>query len=316
MDRTAAALVVCLALALVAVPPASAEHGSPSNFTIIPYDHQPGIGDATYEQHATAPVSIEYLDYIGATWKEGGFTGCAATNIDTFGIDRDNDQPGTATDEGLAQYVESSEVGEDEFVANFYEKDAAFGTSTNLAAGDEFVSVTENCFDNPGDPGWYQIQSSIGGTAPNGTYIEATDVSHYFYVCDCAGEQAARQQLGPPPSEPTPTPSPTATADPTPTRTPPEGTPFPSPTPTATPKQATATPGPATDAGGGGSGSDAVSTSGEAGTPSATGTPTATPPDWDEYVRETPTVGSGPGFGGVAALVALAAAAMLALRRR
>jgi PGF-CTERM protein len=334
MERLVSTLLVCcLALALVAAAPAGAEHGSPSNFTAIPYDHTPGASDVTYEQHAVSPVSFDYLDYIGATWQEGSFAGCGAANSDTFGIDRDNDAPGTKTDEGLAQYVEESKVDEDQFVADFYEKDDAIGSSTNLAKGDEFVSVTTNCFTNPAEPGWYQIKSSIGGTAPNGSYIEAKDISHYFYICDCANEQEARKKLGPPPSEPqqTATASPTATAEPTPTRTPPEdGTPFPSPTPTATPKQSTSAPGGATansadagtatqggDAGStGGAGSDGGSGSAGSGSTAPSESPTATGESWDSYVRETPTVADGPGFGGVTALFALVAAALVALRRR
>ncbi|WP_286670839.1 PGF-CTERM sorting domain-containing protein [Halorarius litoreus] len=327
MDRLRPTLLVCvLAVALLlAAAPAGADHGSPSNFTVVAHDTEPGIDDATYEQHATAPITIEYLDYIGASWEEGGFTGCGPANSDTFGIDRGNDDPGTTTDEGLAQYVEESKVDGDQFVADFYEEDDAFGSSTNLARGDEFVSVTTNCFDNPSEPGWYQIHSSIGGTAPNGSYVEATDISHYFYVCECANEKQARQQLGPPPSAATPTPtaSPTPTAEPTPTRTPPaEGTPFPSPTPTATPKQSTPTPVPATaesaastSAPDSGSGGSAGASDGGSGA-TAAGSPTPTSEDWASYVRETPTVGSGPGFGGVVALAALVAAALLALRRR
>jgi PGF-CTERM protein len=336
MDRLVATLVLCgLALALVAAAPAGAEHGSPSNFTAIPYDHTPGASDVTYEQHAVAPVSFEYLDYIGARWDEGSFAGCGAANSETFGIDRDDDAPGTETDEGLAQYVEESKVDEDQFVADFYEKDDAIGSSTNLAKGDEFVSVTTNCFTNPAEPGWYQIRSSIGGTAPNGTYIEAKDVSHYFYICDCANEQEAREKLGPPPSEPqqTATASPTATAEPTPTRTPPaDGTPFPSPTPTPTPKQSTPTPASATagnagtatasqDAGGAGSNGGGQPGGSAGGSGSGAGaaessSPTATSESWDSYVRETPTVAGGPGFGSVTALLALVAAALVALRRR
>lgn len=327
MTRLPSTVLVCLlAMALLAVAaPAGAEHGSPSNFTVVAHDTEPGMDDATYEQHATAPITIEYLDYIGASWKEGGFTGCGAANSETFGIDRDGDAPGTTTDEGLAQYVEETRIDEDQFVADFYEEDDAFGSSTNFAKGDEFVSVTTDCFDNPSKPGWYQVRSSIGGTAPNGSYVEATDISHYFYICECANEKQARQQLGPPPSAATPTPtaSPSPTAEPTPTRTPPpEGTPFPSPTPTATPKQSTPTPGSATvenaastsvpESGS----SEGVEPNDSGGVAAESGTPTTTSQDWASYVRETPTVGSGPGFGGIGALAALFAAGLVALRRR
>lgn len=75
-----------------------------------------------------------------------------------------NDAPGTRPDDGLTQYVESSTANEDVFRADFYDEDDAFGTSTNLKEGDEFVSFTKNCFDSPSEPGWYQMRASLAGT--------------------------------------------------------------------------------------------------------------------------------------------------------
>jgi len=334
MNRVAVALLLLVAAALgvagllaATASPAAADHGGKSNYTVIPYDRGPGTQDATYQQHATAPMTFEYLDYIGATWHAGGFTGCGATNTEVFGIDRGDTHSGTRVDEDLTQYVEEADVGEDRFEANFYEEDDAIGTSTSLREGDEFVSVVTDCFDNPDAPGWYQIHSDIGGTAPNGTYIEATDVSHYFYVCECENEREAREQLGPPPSESTPTTTPTATAEPTPTRTPPEeGTPLPSPTSTPTPARTTATVTDATDAAGeavatatesGGSrdgGSETDSDDGNGSSSASASTPSPTPENWSNYTRQTPTVGRGPGLGPTVAVAALAAVALLAAR--
>lgn len=354
MDRAPARLVALLVVVAVAAAvgalaagpatgPAAADHGGKSNYTVVPHDRQPGDDRATYQQHAVAPISFEYLDYIGATWAEGGFTGCGATNSEVFAIDRGNDRPGTEYDEDLTQYIEEADVGEDRFYADFYEQDDAIGTSTHLYEGDEFVSVTTDCFDNPGVPGWYRITSDIGGTAPNGTYIEAADVSHYFAVCDCEDRAEAREQLGPPPSEPTPTPTPTARPEPTATRTPPEeGTPFPSPTATETsgrsPTTATGAPGQSGDGstagsesssdgsgggdgdgdGDGGGGDGGAAKRGDDGTAGGQGTAptaTATTESWDEYANETPSVGAGPGFGPLVAVLGLLVAALLAARR-
>lgn len=341
MDRSLAVLLALAIAALAVAAPVGADHGSRSNFTAIPHDRQPGLTDATYEQHATSPIAIEYLDYIGASWKEGGFTGCGAANSEVFGIDRGNDDPGTKTDHDLTQHVEETTVTEDRFVANFYEKSDAVGSSTHLNRGDEFVGLTKNCFDNPEQPGWYQIHSSIGGTAPNGTYVEATDVSHYFAICDCSSEEEARRTLGPPPSESTPTS--TATTQSTATRTPPaDGTPGPSSTSTAPRSSGTSTSAGATAAdgkqGGGsanGSGGDGDTGAGGAGdgesagddasaggagrpgsSSGSAGTTGSPPSDWDSYVRQTPTVAAGPGFGAPLSLVALLVAALLVLRRR
>lgn len=332
MDRYLAVVAVCcLAVAIAAVPPAGADHGSPSNFTVVPYDRNPGAQSATYEQHAVSPIGFQYLDYIEATWQEGSFADCGATNSETFGIDRGNDAPGTQTDHDLKQHVEETTVTEDKFVANFYEKDDAVGSSTHFAKGDEFVSVTTDCFTNPQEPGWYQISSKIGGTAENGSYVEASDISHYFYICECSNEQEARKKLGPPPSESmatttaSATASATETAEPTPTRTPPdEGTPFPTPTATATLAETTGSGnGGAGDVGGtdeaggatagGSTGDDRTTT--ERGGGSGDASTATTSSDWESYVRETPTVSGGPGFGGVAALVAVLAAVLLARRR-
>lgn len=312
MKRTHAVLLgACLLAVAAAVAPVAASHGSQSNFTATPHDRQPGMTDATYEQHAVSPISFQRLDSLRATYEEGGFTGCGVSNSEVFGIDRKNDEPGTTIDHDLTQNAKKHEVGEDTFYVDFYDE-SDFGSSTNLAEGDEFVSLTENCFDNPAEPGWYQIESTIEGTAPNGSKITAHDVSHYFYVCDCAGEREARQTLGPPPSEPQSTATPTATPEPTPTRTPPsEGTPFPSPTPTPT-SQSSSTPTDAPDRDRSGASRTAAS-SGGGGQP-ATATPT--PENWDSYVKSTPTVGSGPGFGVAGSLVALLALALVGVRRR
>lgn len=328
MDRRPALLVAVLLLAAAGsiAAPVAADHGSPSNYTVYPHDRQPGMTDASYEQHATSPITIDYLDYIGATWKEGGFADCGATNSKEFGIDRGNDDPGRQTDHDLAQHVEEFTVNEDEFRADFYEKDDAVGSSTHLNAGDEFVGYTKNCFDNPDEPGWYQIHSSIGGTAPNGTYVEQTDVSHYFAICDCSNEREARSQLGPPPSESSGSRSQgdggTSTAAGTDD---PASSPDSTTTDTSTGDQSTA---PSTDGGGtatagtprsSGGTTDAGSDGGggpPAGGGGASGSPTPSADDWDSYVRETPTVADGPGFGPLLALLGLVGAALVAARRR
>jgi len=183
------------ATALPAVGASASPHGAQADFEVVPVDRQPGLADATYKQFSISPLDIEYLDFIEARWKEGGFAGCGPSNSEAFGIDRGNDDPGTSTDEGLTQYVKSSTVNEDVFRAEFYDQGDAFGTSTNLNEGDEFVSFTKNCFDNPAEPGWYQISASLAGTKPDGTYVEETTTSHYFAVCDCASREEAVETL-------------------------------------------------------------------------------------------------------------------------
>lgn len=50
------------------------------------------------------------------------------------------------------------------FRADFCDQDDALGTSTNLAASDEFISFTTDYFDNRAEPGWCQIDATVAGT--------------------------------------------------------------------------------------------------------------------------------------------------------
>jgi PGF-CTERM protein len=322
---------VVVSTTLLAGAASGSPHGARTDFEVVPVDRQPGLEDATYEQFSVSPIDIASLDYIVARWDEGGFTGCGPSNSEVFGIDRGNDADGTATDESLTQYVKSTTIDEDVFRADFYDEGDAFGRSTNLDAGDEFVSLTTNCFDNPSEPGWYQIEASLAGTKPDRTYVEETTTSHWFAVCDCADREEAVERLGPPPSadtptptpaptvSPTPTPTPTATVEPTPTRTPPEqGTPFPSPTPTSTPTpDPTPTPTSPTSAT---TPAPASATAADTAAPAVGATETVTPVSttgdgWAALNDRTPTASAGPGFGAVATLVGLLAGALLFARR-
>jgi len=314
---------------------ATTGHGGDGNLTWVMLTPQPGLEDGDMENYGVPPRGFRTVDYVSVTWIDGGFAGCGASNAEVFGIDRGNDDPGTEVDQSLFASIKSTKVNEDEFKADFYDEGDFGGSPPTFNEGDQLVGKTTSCIDTPRAPGWYQVRSTIA--SKNGNF-EAR--SHYFYVCDCANEQEARQQLGPPPSEPTPTsttsPTPTATPtptpEPTPTRTPPaEGTPFPSPTPTAT---TTPTPEPtptstaaATDAataagagassGGGGGESGAGSSAGDGESGGVAATPTATNPgDWSAIVERSPTASSGPGFGAVAAVAGILAAGRLARRER
>jgi len=304
---------------------AAADHGiEKGNFTVIP-SRQPGLDDGQLKSFGVPHRKIPAVDYLRATWQEGGFTGCGPSNSEAFGIDRGNDNPGTEIDESLTPKVKSTTVTENVFKADFYDEGDFGGSPPTFNEGDEFVNYVTGCIDTPEEPGWYQLQSTIAGQDG------ATKVnSHYFWVCDCANEQAAREKLGPPPSEPTPTPTPTPTAtatptptpEPTPTRTPPdEGTPFPSPTPTATATptptpgttpESTSTPAPtATVAAGEGNDAD-ENEAASAATPSPTATEAG---NWSDVVRRSPTAAEGPGFGAGIAVVAALVAGLLARRQ-
>jgi hypothetical protein len=349
MDRTQPLAVILLAVLVTAgvvgptlVGPAldggggvvAADHGTEEkgNFTVVP-SRQPGLDDGELKSFGVPNRGFEKIDFIRATWKEGGFAGCGASNTEAFGIDRGNDDPGTEIDESLASKVKSTTVNEDVFKANFYDEGDFGGSPPTLNEGDQFVNHVTGCIDTPDEPGWYQFQSTTATKSE-----AATITSHYFYVCDCADEQEARQQLGPPPSESTPTPTatltptptatptatPTPTPEPTPTRTPPDdGTPFPSPTPTATPTptpeptptptataSATATAAADDDGAAADSGaSEADDVETESPTPTTAG-------NWSDIVQQSPTAAEGPGFSGATTVLALLAGALLIGRRR
>jgi PGF-CTERM protein len=306
---------------------AAADHGiERGNFTVRP-SPQPGLDDAEMKSFGIPNRNIPQVDFLRATWKEGGFTGCGPGNAEAFGIDRGNDDPGTEIDESLTASVKATTINEDVFKADFYDEGDFGGSPPTFNEGDEFVNYVTGCIDTPDEPGWYQLTSTIAGTDD-----QAKVKSHYFYICDCASEQEAREQLGPPPSEPTPTPTatptptptatPTPTPEPTPTRTPPDdGTPFPSPTPTATATpsptpgatpESTPTPAPtatvAADEGSDADENEAASV--------ATPSPTATEGgNWSDVVRRSPTAAEGPGFGAGMAVAATLVAGLLARRR-
>lgn len=313
---TAAILVAISAFAL----PAAGGHGDPTNSTVIAHDTEPGIDDATYQQHGTSSTTFDYLTHVEATWDAGSFADCGASNAAVLGIDRGGDDPGTETAENLMQSIESNSVSEDRFRIDFYDRDDAFGSSTHYHEGDEFVSLTEDCFGNPSEPGWYQIQSEVGGYGPDGEEKAVSAASHYFYICDCSNEREARDQLGPPPSEePVETTAPTAggeggneaggdSSDAGDADTP-DGTQ--ADTGSETDSTQTPTEG-STESDGRPPDSDGGDSSGASGGTAATATPAES---WQEEAVITPKHGDGPGFGVPVAVVGLLAAAML-LRRR
>ncbi|PSQ40227.1 hypothetical protein BRD07_07770 [Halobacteriales archaeon QS_9_68_42] len=325
------ALVAALSLALlagVAVPNGdgvvAASHGpEDGNYTVVPLDDRsPGATDVRYGQRvvAGAGVDLETLEETTATYEAGSWNSCGPDNGETFGIDRGNTMSGYEVDHSLEENVKSFSAGEDLFRVEYYGEDD-FGSSTYLDDGDEFISVA-NCIDNPDEPGWYRISGTTTGVTESGKRATYSSDSHYFWICECGDEAEAREKLGPPPSEPretaTPTPTPAEAAETTPDNgddtadeggsRPPESTPTPTPaeasgsavTDSATPDP-TATVGDADDAA-----DEAM----------------ATPPDptptggWDDEVLNTPTSAGGPGFGPVAAVLALVGALLVLGWRR
>ena len=337
--------------------PASKNPGGPHNASI---NHLAATTQELFDG-VDSPDGLEKLEYIVIGNPDVDFSECSTSNTAAFGIDRDNDSPGTLTEVDLLSYLERNDFGQNSIVLKFYDGDELGASSREdkggkeagredgdknpeLYPGDEIVahqgyrSSAGACYRMPDEPGWYQIDGKANGTNWQGQFASAELTSHYFYICECNSEEAAYEQLGPPPgqdtpsaqSTPTPTPEPTgtATAEPTPTEstgggggssTPaPTATPTPTATATAEPT-ATATPEPtatpATTATappeqGGGSANTATATAANSGGANQ-------PPQnqQNDELPRTPTAGAGPGFGLVAALGGLLALGLLARRR-
>ncbi|WP_276258708.1 hypothetical protein [Haloglomus litoreum] len=373
--RTSALVVAALSLAAVVVAGGAAAGGASStphdngiglNYTVgLPNDqsHQPGADSADIRHYAAAnglfeetssPDGFERMDTLTIYSQDVLFGTCSTENTKAFGIDRDDDSPGTKTDEGLLSHRENSAFNEHSIYVDFYGGDSLAGEPVSLQDEDQVVAAQTGCYGMPDEPGWYQINARINGTGYNGNYIDTDDQgtvrSHYFYICECSSEQEAREKLGPPPSDegsgedpddgsstatPTATPEPTATestgdssgsSTATATATPePTATATTTPTATATPTATTtdtSTDGGASAGGGGGAGGGAA---GQTATVTATAGADANTGGGGQQTQQqtaqqadgpgTPTAGAGPGFGLVAALGGVLAVALLALRR-
>lgn len=316
----AAGLVVAVALVAAPASPgvglATAAHDpAGTDFTyepMSPEDRRPGATDtrAGTIGQATADVETDFetLLELRSVFREGSWEGCGPTSSEVFGIDRGGDDDGYAVDESLENNVKRFSSGEDVFEAAFYDEDD-FGPSTHLSSDDQVVSIIE-CVDNPEEPGWYQIDvAAVRGRTTDGEVVTHEDASHYFWICECADEAAARERLGPPPSEPAPTATPTADgsgdgigSDGDPSGTATAGT----PTGEGETSDDDATPDGTTTAA-----QDTATGTAATGSATATAATPAPAGEWADYRVRTPTPGDGAGVPPVAAIGALLAAVLL-----
>ncbi|MEF8915417.1 PGF-CTERM sorting domain-containing protein [Natronomonas sp.] len=316
-SRTAGFVLTALLVASVAVGTvalfggtATASHGpDAANFTVEPMDWSPGATDVKYGQIVVAEGGTD-LEKTTAVYEAGSWANCGSDDGEILGIDRGNTHEGYETDESLKNNVKRFSAGEDVFELEFNGEDD-FGASTRFDDGDAFVSVAQ-CIDNPDEPGWYQITGSTTGVTPDGERITFSSDSHYFWIGDFENEAEAREELGPPPSEPQETPTPT----------PDSGDDGESGSDSDSHSESGA------DSNDGNEDSDGEATT----TPTATAaetatlaigpetetvepTPTPTAADWEGQVVQTPTPGDGPGFGPLVALLSILAAALFVRRR-
>lgn len=283
-----------------------------ANFTVTPLeDRSPGAENVRYGQTVvgTAGEDLETLTGTVAIYEAGDWRDCGPTSASVFGIDRGDTHDGYEVDEELTDNVKSFSAGEDRLETEYNGEDD-LGASTYFDDGDEFVSVAD-CIDNPDTAGWYRIIGRTTGITPDGETVTFGGDSHYFWICECEDEAAARERLGPPPSEPDPTATPervgTSTATPPDGATPTDGTGAGVTTetdavndPAAAPTHTATTPADADGA-----------TATVAPSDTARGRTASTPEDWDAVVHRTPTSEDGAGVGPIAVFAALFAASVL-----
>ncbi|QLD85733.1 PGF-CTERM sorting domain-containing protein [Natronomonas halophila] len=298
--------------------PAAAAHDSPGNYSVVlpeESDHLPGDqnpANASIQHFAETGSSfdgkpadrLEVMKWLVISSDEVDFSGCTSSDTNALGIDRGSNNSGTQNDDSILQNMLDSGFQEDKIWVEFNGEDD-FGETVSISREDSIIAVQSDCYTMPSDPGWYQISGKINGTGPDGNFFEVTLDSHYFAVCEgCHDEATAQEKLGPRPGE-------GSTNDETPTAT---ATATATPTPTATATEAVATETPS---------STEAATETATAAPEATETPTRTATateaadgNGDDGLAATPTPGEGPGFGAVAALVALLSGAALVRRRR
>lgn len=304
----------------------------PINYSFYPQNHQPGAQNTGFEVYASGLTENITGHWVVLESQDFGFSNCQPTDASAFGIDRGNDNSGTNTDVSLLTAYKSYTSTEGGIYIEFYKEEQVAGGPIKAYVTDQLVARQNNCMTNPSEPGWYRVNGHINGSTKHDTQTdyEIFAETQYTYICDCANEQEARQQLGPPPNEGGDGGSGGDGGD------------------------ATATPGsgggdgstasPSTDSGGtetvtAGTGDDSTLTRTPTEEATATGTQTATgetdgtaattqTETADESTATdddsagggvdgtpTPTDGGGPGFGAAAAAFALAAAGLVARRR-
>jgi len=321
------------------------------NYTFVLADHTPGK-EVDARHFAVGLTENATLHRIKLYSEDFGYSNCEPDNTAAFGIDRNDDDPGTNTDVSLLTSFKSYTSEENFIDITYYKEEKLAGSPIGGSVYDQIVAAQNGCYDNPSEPGWYRINGTITGSTNGDTTTDykIRDLSQWIYICDCSSRAEAESKLGPPPGQGGSgsdgdggsggsTPTATATATETTAAAPSESTATATATVTAT-ATATATAtttttetATAAPSDGGGDGSDD-------GGNARTSTGTATPgtdggdgPDGDSSAAtataaqqpaqgdagagqpSTPTVGDGPGFGVVVTLGGALLAGLLALRR-
>jgi PGF-CTERM protein len=315
------------------------------NYTFVLSDNTPGA-EVSARHFAVGLTENATLHRIKLYSEDIGYSNCEPDNTAAFGIDRGDDNSGTETDVSLLTSFKSYSSEQNFIDIKYYKEETLAGEPIGGSVYDQIVASQNGCYDNPSEPGWYRINGTITGSTNGDTTTDykIRDLSNYFYICDCDSRAEAEETLGPAPNDEgsdgtggdggtdgdasTSTATDTATATATATPEPSRGStstatatasPTDAETPTAT-VTATATATATVTA-------SATGTPDEV-TPTATATPDAGPGARDTATAaqaratgqqpdngaRTPTIGDGPGFGLLSALVGVVALALLVRR--
>ena len=211
-------VVVALAVAATAVAPGSvvANHGVDSvNHSVAPGDPAPGAEEVSYVFEAElvgnfddGRSGIEEPTRVVFSLGAGDVSGCASNIgvVESYTL--------TITNQNGEQEEMDAEASFDGGTAEFDISDP----SNTYTVKDVIRLELDECVTNPGEAGWYQAEVVVEGKAfGSDEQVSVSESSHYFAICEgCDNESAAREELGPPPSQqsestPTPTPTPTPT---------------------------------------------------------------------------------------------------------
>ena len=194
------------------------EDGAPINYTVALSTHKPGASEVTISQFAAGQpqaesvVTLKYWGFLTSVSPAELKSTCQTADARAAGVDRDNDNAGTYTDESFIgkyskeiQYKNSQ--GQNITTYDFYEPNSFEGQSIYFNSDDQIVAQLANCYTNPQSPGWYRFWGHINGTRDGKTYQqtskyrETNSYSHWWYICDCESYDAAVNKIGQPPQD-------------------------------------------------------------------------------------------------------------------
>lgn len=281
MNTTARSLLLAslVALAAFTAPAAAAADASLEADPAAPGETATHTATITVGDTATGSLNGFAVDYNNSG---ANVSNVGQDDVVTVGIDRGDDAAGDTIDVNISDDLSSVKTSNEGTYLN-----VRFGGSYSLNASDEVVVVYDDV-QNPAEEGDYPVTLDVNPQSSGGS-ADATLTTDAGLLGGSETETAT----------PTPTPTEEETATPTEEETA-------TPTEEESQSQDTATATPADTTSDSSDDADSADSSDDADSSDSSDSSDS---------QSTPTEGNGPGFGVTAALVALAGAAIAALRR-